>query len=169
MNQKGFTAVELMFVVAITGILLAIAVPSFSSLIDRQRIASAASDLSSDLALTRMEATRRSGRATLCASADGLNCAASAAAWSTGWIVFGDANGNGVRDGTERVVKMRRLESGTLQISEAGGNVSATFQVSGRLNSQLVWTICRPGRTGRVLNARLTGAVTAYPTAAVCP
>ncbi|GAA5185069.1 Tfp pilus assembly protein FimT/FimU [Niveibacterium umoris] len=168
MNQKGFTLIELMFVMAVTAILMAIAVPSFSDLIARQRIASAASDFSTDLALARMEAMRRGGRATVCASTDGTTCAGGTA-WRTGWIVFADTNGNGAHEAAEPLIKVRRLESATLQFTEAAGTGFAMFQSTGRLNAQLIWTICSTGRTGRVLNARITGAVTGYPTATVCP
>jgi len=167
-GQKGFTAIELLFVVAITGILLAIAVPSFSDLIARQRIAGAASDLSTDLMLARMEASRRGGRVTICASSDGASCGV-AAAWSTGWLVFVDADGDGVRGALEPLIKARSLETSVLRISEAAASTSASFQGTGRLNAARLWTLCISGQKGRVLNARITGAVTGYTTAAVCP
>ncbi|WP_374402240.1 GspH/FimT family pseudopilin [Niveibacterium sp.] len=168
MGQKGFTAIELLFVVAITGILLAIAVPSFSDLIARQRIAGAASDLSSDLMLARMEASRRGGRVSVCASTDGATCGA-ASAWSTGWLVFVDTDGDGAHAVAEPIIKARAVETSSLQISEAAASASVSFQGTGRLNAARTWTVCVAGQTGRVLNARLTGAVTGYRTAAVCP
>lgn len=55
-HQRGFTAIELMVVVVIAAILLAIAVPSFSGLINRQRVAGLANDLSADIQYARSQA-----------------------------------------------------------------------------------------------------------------
>ena len=52
----GFTLVELVAVVAVTGIVATAAVPSLSGLIDTQRIGGVASELASDLQHARAEA-----------------------------------------------------------------------------------------------------------------
>ncbi|QSI75637.1 GspH/FimT family pseudopilin [Niveibacterium microcysteis] len=167
MAQKGFTLVELMITVTILGILLALAAPSFSDVLARQRIAGAASDLSSDLMLARIEASRRGGRVSLCPSADGVACGA-VGDWSRGWIVFSDPDGDGVIAAATDIVRTRRIESPQIRIAVTGAPLSTTFQMTGRLNVARQWTVCVSGRLGRVLDARLTGVVTAYPTAAAC-
>lgn len=56
-NQKGFTLVELMVVIAIIGILAAVAVPKFSTATNSAQIAKAHSDLAAiDSAITMYEA-----------------------------------------------------------------------------------------------------------------
>ena len=55
----GFTLVELVAVVAVTGIVATAAVPSLSGLIDTQRISGVASELASDLQHARAEAVQR--------------------------------------------------------------------------------------------------------------
>lgn len=56
---SGFTALELMIVVAIIAILAALAVPSFSTTIDKQRITRAAEAVLADLRWARVEAIKR--------------------------------------------------------------------------------------------------------------
>ncbi|MDA1106964.1 MAG: GspH/FimT family pseudopilin [Proteobacteria bacterium] len=58
-NNAGFTLVELMVTVAVTGILLAIAVPAFQSTLDKRRLVGAAEQLYADLQYARSEAIKR--------------------------------------------------------------------------------------------------------------
>jgi Tfp pilus assembly protein FimT len=57
-RHAGFTLLELAVVMAITIVLGAIAVPSFSGLVARQRLKSVAHGLQADIALARQEAGR---------------------------------------------------------------------------------------------------------------
>ncbi len=58
-QSAGFTLIELMIVIAITAILTALAVPSFSVTLDNQRISGAAEAVLSDLRWARAEAIKR--------------------------------------------------------------------------------------------------------------
>ncbi|MBV5333049.1 GspH/FimT family pseudopilin, partial [bacterium] len=68
---QGITLVESMVVVAILGILAAIAVPSFKSTIESSRRTTYANQLLEDLALARSEAIKRGGRVGVCPSSHG--------------------------------------------------------------------------------------------------
>lgn len=58
--NKGFTLLELMIVVAILGILVSIAFPSYQRLLERNRLKEAAEALKSDMQLARTESIKRS-------------------------------------------------------------------------------------------------------------
>ncbi|UUX94601.1 GspH/FimT family pseudopilin [Aquabacterium sp. J223] len=59
LSSSGFTVVEMMVVVVVVAVLLALAVPSFTDLLARQRLAAAGAELASNLQLARSEALQR--------------------------------------------------------------------------------------------------------------
>ncbi|MBA4112656.1 MAG: hypothetical protein C0492_04715 [Verminephrobacter sp.] len=81
--SHGFTAIELMVVVAIMAILAALAGPSFTPLIERWRVRDAAETLTSTLYLARSEAIKRAGGITIDATGG----------WNAGWKVTHTQNG----------------------------------------------------------------------------
>ena len=76
-RSAGFTLVELITVLAIMGVLAALAAPSFSEMIARQRLRTGAFDLVADLLLARSEAIKRGENVTVTPGAT----------WAMGWTV----------------------------------------------------------------------------------
>jgi type IV fimbrial biogenesis protein FimT len=58
-RHKGFTLMELMITVAVFGVLAALALPSFQSILEGRRLVGAADDLYSNIQYARSEAIKR--------------------------------------------------------------------------------------------------------------
>lgn len=115
-SRKGFTLIELMVVVAVMAVLMSLAAPAMTSMLDAAKMSSLSNQLLSSLQFTRSEAIKRSGRVVMCKSTTGSSCALDGG-WEQGWIVFHDANNNAAVDAGEEILK---YESGT------GSNLSLT-------------------------------------------
>jgi len=88
---NGFTLVELMITVAIAGIFAMAAAPSFTKMIQNNRLATQSNTLIGALNLARSESIKRGFNVILCRSSNGATCAV-AGDWDQGWIVFVDTN-----------------------------------------------------------------------------
>lgn len=103
-RHHGFSLVELMLVVAVLGVLAALAGPSLGTFVAARRVEDAARRLGEDMALGRNEAVKRNTAVLLCADASvtDSSCmtAPTAADWAKGWRVCYDANDDGVCDST---------------------------------------------------------------------
>ena len=95
-RAKGFTLVELLCAVALLGIVVTLAAPNFSALIQRMRVRQAVMELKGALYVARSEAVRRAEDIKLRKrdSAEGKNCTGTANDWSCGWIAFLDNDGD---------------------------------------------------------------------------
>ncbi|MGS0741683.1 GspH/FimT family pseudopilin [Glaciimonas sp. GG7] len=91
--NPGFTLIEVMIVVAIIGIFMAVAMPSFMGTTQRFRSLGEISGFTKDLQFARSVAIEQGLPATICASVDGATCSSSTS-WNTGWIVFVDPLAN---------------------------------------------------------------------------
>lgn len=148
MNEKGFTLLELLIVLAIVAIFATLAAPAFDNLIVKNRVESQANLFVSSLALARSEALKSSTQTSLCTSSNGVSC--NNGSWSDGWIVFIDENGNASVDGNDRVLKVFDTASDGYTFNASAAIASSiTYLTSGELNSEGGnITICGPkGRT----------------------
>lgn len=84
--KAGFSALELLIVLALAALLAVLALPPMQDMLRRQRLRAAVADLVAAIDLTRSEAIARGSRVMLVPlEAAGLD-------WSEGWVVFVDAN-----------------------------------------------------------------------------
>ncbi len=99
-KKNGFTLIEAVVTVAVAGILLSIAIPSFSKMIERNRISSATNEFMSAMMLARSEAVTRTIPTSICASDTGTSCNGALNNYAKGWVIFSDCDADGVIDNT---------------------------------------------------------------------
>ncbi len=110
MNNKkykntGFTLIDQMIVVSIVMIVIGQALPSISFVLKKNQVANVYNEALAALNYTRSIAVTSGAWATFCKSnLTGSACATSqSTAWTSGWIVFEDANNNGVINAGEKI------------------------------------------------------------------
>lgn len=115
---------------AISVIIITVAVPSFSSFIRNGQLATQSNDLMTALNLARSEAIKRNNRISVCASSNGSTCASSTN-WATGWLVFLDETGTtGVLDGTDELLKAHEALDGSTTLTSSSSS-AVTFVSTG--------------------------------------
>jgi type IV fimbrial biogenesis protein FimT len=95
-REAGVTLIEMMVAIAVTGILLALAAPSFTETIRKNRIESTAQGFLNALNFARTEAIRRGMAVTVYKNGN---------QWENGYIAFVDANKNGKQDSGEETLR----------------------------------------------------------------
>ncbi|KFN44966.1 hypothetical protein N789_02810 [Arenimonas oryziterrae DSM 21050 = YC6267] len=111
---------ELMIAIAVVTLLTLIALPSFTDLMNRNRLASGANSLMAGINLARMEAIKTNAGASICASTDGATCNNNPALWGDGWIIWADVDQSGTVNNAEVI----------LRTQERLGNINITSPVS---------------------------------------
>ena len=109
-RNSGMTLLELIVAMALLSLLLAVAAPSLSGIIEQRRGDEAIRLLREAIELTRAAAISSGGLATLCRSGDGASCGGR---WEEGMIVFIDGDGNRVPDTAGALVRVFRFPSPT--------------------------------------------------------
>ncbi|MFO7765601.1 MAG: GspH/FimT family pseudopilin [Pelovirga sp.] len=140
-NNKidGFTLLELLTVLAIMGILVVIAIPSFSRLTQGTQVGSAVNDLVASINYARNAAITRGTLVTVCKSNDSQTCDTSEIGWQQGWIVYylddtgamqilrvyGESSGPVTMEGNFHVKNRLRYQASGFMPGVSNGTISA--------------------------------------------
>ena len=109
MNRKrmgaahGITIIELMVSLAVVAILSSIAAPSFTSLIQDNRLVTQLNELQASLSFARSEAIKRNNTVSTCRSHDRKSCEGKGD-WKNGWLVFVDSDVDSIVDIGETIL-----------------------------------------------------------------
>ncbi|MBU2710142.1 GspH/FimT family pseudopilin [Zooshikella harenae] len=151
-KNNGFTLIELMVTIVVLGIILAIAVPSFDSMIKNYRLQSVTNQLIDSFNLARNTALSRNQVITIEASGT-----TEKKEWNGGWVVKVGAEEIRVFEGVSGVVTINATNTG------AGTNIKEiAFSGNGRLSApntgaEFTVTDDRSGVKKRVVNVNLSG------------
>ena len=124
---RGFTLVELIVVLAILGVFLSFALPSFRHSLQTNKFVANSNQLAAALKYARTEALKRRAAVTVC----GLNAAKTACSGSTDW----GANGFGALDSSSNILKVWLEPTQYDDLTMTSSSASATYASSGMLNS----------------------------------
>ncbi|ENA33281.1 MULTISPECIES: GspH/FimT family pseudopilin [Pseudomonas] len=86
-SVRGFTLIELMVTVAVLAIVLTIAVPSFSNLIQSSRTNALVNELNGTLQIARSEALKRRKNVIVCRRNEAGTACDNGTDWSNGWLI----------------------------------------------------------------------------------
>lgn len=162
----GFSLVELLTAVAVTGIVLMVGVPAFQDTIRSNILTSAINDFVATLNFARSEAVKRSMRVTVRRISSTNNM------WEGGWQVFTDnPNGSGsygTQEGSDEILRVHEaLKQNYTLRNNSNFNTYISFKSSGESNTTGSFALCdnsdgtfRPKRgTARLIIINSVGRV----------
>jgi type IV fimbrial biogenesis protein FimT len=150
-REQGFTLIELMIVLALLGVLSAVAIPNFSEMMANNRIRTNTNTFIGAFSYARSEAVGR-GSSVRVSSLSGTG------AWDSGLRVWQDTDGDNAYDAGEELRQISAFTSNTITATLSDFEFSPTGQVD---NSD-TFEVCdsRTGETGRTITLLGGGGMT---------
>lgn len=161
-KEKGFTLVEVIVTMAISVLMLSMAVPSMSTFLSNSRQSAAINDFVASVRMARSTAIEANTDVTICPSASGRNC--ESVGWHEGWIVFKDLDNNQAVDDNDTIVRIYDRASG-VAIYPSQTDPFLRYRPNGRIVHQQIsgsagdFTVCdsRGADYARVMILDLSG------------
>ena len=118
-NNDGFTVIEVIICLAITGILFTLALPSVSHMLSSNQQTSVLHTLFTNLSLARTKAIVSQQHILLCKSSNGQQCT-NTSKWSDGWLIFADIDNNKQINNGEYVIHVQQALPDYMELSYRG-------------------------------------------------
>ena len=141
---RGFTLLEIIITLAVAGILLSVAAPSFSELSSDTRQSTNANRFTSAMRYARSESTKRAAPISVCARKTDTTCGST---WANGWIIYVDREDTGTLltlDSTDEILKVADAvsaksikASAVIRPASVGEQDVIQFNARGRTNWDL--------------------------------
>jgi len=138
-KTRGFTLLELLIAIALLGILLTVAVPSFLNAIQNSRVTTQANDLVTAFQLARSEALKRKVPVSICAADTSAATPTCGSDWTEGWMVIVDDSGVGGANATyadfdDDVIRLWQGTAGDTTIGGANANDFVRYLPNGQID-----------------------------------
>jgi type IV fimbrial biogenesis protein FimT len=160
---EGFTLIELMITLAVAGVFIALALPSFAQFLRNQRVSTQANEFVTALQTARSEAIKRRKQVDVVADASAGN----ANEWGGGWSVS-------YTDGGTQLVRSYPELEGNLTLNSAADLVTISYSGDGAVNTGAdTVDLCAVNvplgqkNRGRRISVSLTGRVSSSKI--ICP
>ena len=173
---RGFTIPELIITLGVAAIILSTAVPSVSTTIKDNRLATRVNDMITDLHFARSEAAKRDVRVILCRrdpNASKPACGDDSSnkyTWTNGYLIFaddGNATNSTYEEGSDILLRLGQpAPSGVKMLTNTPWNKYLEFNPNGSLHESgvAIMSICddRDKEEGRQIVVSLSGIPTMY-------
>ncbi len=144
MKEHGYTLFELLLTIGLAAVLMTLAAPSFSSLLQRAQLETASDQVYSSLWFARSQAISRQHSVVMAAEPSG---------WRSGWQIFVDINGDGLQQDSEPIIQRTNAQpAANLLTTNLGLGQAVYYQPDGRTRRPSgslqmgTFTLCRaPG------------------------
>lgn len=150
MQSHGITLLEVITTLAISGILLGMAVPVTGNLIAENRVSGQINALRGAIALTRSEAVTRQEDVVICKSADQQTCTRQGS-WAQGYIVFVDSDRDRRRGDEESLLHVHEKLPTTLTLdyNAFGSDHYLAYHATGFTRTNGTFTFCNQAMPNR--------------------
>ena len=130
-RYRGLTLVELIATVAVISVSLAVVIPSWSTLTQRNQITTTANQLLTHLRYARSTAVIRNTYVTLCPSDDRSTCSGNRLGWRDGYLIFEDWDKDKQRSPDEPLLRVQEQLPSALRMQSTAKRPAILFRPDG--------------------------------------
>jgi len=128
--QHAMTVVELLIALAVLGIVILVAVPGSSFVVEQYHLRSVSSSLVDGLYMAKDEALKRASTVRVCPSDNGRICRTDGD-WNHGWLVYSDGNADGLVQEIELLETFATPGGHVRIIATGAASAAAAFTANG--------------------------------------